>query len=90
MSHHGGSDEERVRRRHENQSWTAVHGAVAVWIEDALVAALAGVGTGSLVHTVGHVIDHDLGGAPGVDIPFFAVLSIVLIAVAALRWRTLR
>jgi uncharacterized protein YjeT (DUF2065 family) len=62
---------------------------LSVWIEDAGVVALGGVGIGSLVHTIGHVIDHDLGGQPAVDIPFHGALSIVLLAVAWVRWRSL-
>lgn len=35
---------------------------LAVWVGDGLVVALAGVGVGSLVHSVGHVLDRDLWG----------------------------
>lgn len=61
---------------------------LAVWIDDGLVVALGGVGFGSLVHGVGHALDRDLGGTPAIDIPFWAALSVLLLAVAVLRWRT--
>lgn len=61
---------------------------LAVWVGDALVVALAGVGVGSLVHSVGHVLDRDLGGTPAVDVPFFGALSVLLLAAAFVRWRT--
>jgi uncharacterized protein YjeT (DUF2065 family) len=63
---------------------------LSVWIDDASVVALGGVGIGSLFHTVAHAIDHDLGGQPTVDIPFHGAVSIVLLAVAGVRWRSLR
>jgi hypothetical protein len=63
---------------------------LSIAVADAAVVALGGVGIGSLVHAVGHVIDRDLGGNPGVDIPFFGVLSLLLIAIAWVRWRSLR
>jgi uncharacterized protein YjeT (DUF2065 family) len=62
---------------------------LSVWITDAAVVALGGVGIGSLVHAVGHVLDRDLGGTPAMDIPFHGALSIVLIGVAWVRWRSL-
>lgn len=62
---------------------------LAIRINDALVVALGGVGVGSWMHAVGHVLDRDLGGTPAVDIPFFAGLSVLLVAVAALRWASL-
>jgi uncharacterized protein YjeT (DUF2065 family) len=63
---------------------------LSVWIEDAAVVALGGVGVGSLVHTLGHGLDRHLGGTPAVDIPFFGALSIVLLGAALMRWRSLR
>lgn len=62
---------------------------LSVWISDGLVVALGGVGLGSLVHAVGHVLDRHLGGTPAVDIPFFAALSLLLVVAALLRWRSL-
>lgn len=61
---------------------------LAVWIDDGLVVALGGVGFGSLVHGVGHALDRDLGGVPAIDIPFWAAFSVLLLAVAVLRWRS--
>lgn len=61
---------------------------LAVWIDDGLVVALGGVGFGSLVHGVGHGLDRELGGTPAIDIPFWAAFSVLLLAVAVLRWRT--
>jgi hypothetical protein len=61
---------------------------LATRVRDGLVVALGGTGVGSLVHTVGHVLDRDLGGRPGLDIPFLAVLSAALLAGAALRHRS--
>ncbi|HVM13518.1 MAG TPA: hypothetical protein VM287_04220, partial [Egibacteraceae bacterium] len=62
---------------------------LSVWISDGLVVALGGVGLGSLVHAVGRVLDRHLGGTPAVDIPFFMALSLLLIATALLRCRSL-
>lgn len=61
---------------------------LSVWLRDALVVTLVGVGVGSLVHSVGHVLDRHLGGTPMVDIPFLAALSVLLLAAALLRWRS--
>jgi hypothetical protein len=61
--------------------------AVAVRRLDALTVALLGTGIGSGVHFVSHIIGHDLGGRPGVDLPLFGVLTLVLLAPGALRWR---
>jgi hypothetical protein len=57
---------------------------------DALATALLGVGTGSALHTLSHVVGRDLGGAPETDIPTFVVLTILLLAAGALRWRRQR
>lgn len=61
---------------------------LSLWSDDALVVALGGVGVGSLVHAVGHVLDRALGGTPMLDIPFFGALSVLLLAAALMRWRT--
>lgn len=52
-------------------------------------AALLGVGVGAGFHALAHVIDRDLGGSPGTDIPTFAVIAAVLIwaGTAAFRAR---
>ena len=63
---------------------------LAVWLQDALLAALTGVGVGAVAHVAAHVIDRDLGGDPLVDIPTFSVIAILLIAAAVARARTLR
>ena len=54
---------------------------------DGLAAALLGAGAGSLLHTIGHVIDSDLGGTPGTDIPTFGVLAAVLLVAGVARQR---
>jgi hypothetical protein len=54
---------------------------------DALAVALIGVGVGSAAHTLSHVLGRDLGGKPNVDIPLFAVLSVLLLAAGVVRWR---
>lgn len=61
---------------------------LAVWVGDGLVVALGGVGIGSLVHGVGHALDRHLGGTPAIDIPFWVALSVLLLAVSVLRWRS--
>jgi hypothetical protein len=55
---------------------------------DALAVTLVGVGIGSAAHLVSHVVGHDLGGSPALDIPFFTVLTVVLLVAGALRWRS--
>lgn len=63
---------------------------LAVVIPDALLAALAGVGAGAVFHLLAHVIDHDLGGDPAVDIPTFGLVAVLLIAAAVSRAATRR
>lgn len=62
---------------------------LAVIVSDALLVALAGVGTAAVFHVLGHVIDHDLGGEPAVDIPMFALTAVLLAAAAIVRAVTL-
>jgi hypothetical protein len=54
---------------------------------DALAVALCGVGVGAVAHTVSHAVDHDLGGAPAVDLPIWTALSLVLLVAGVTRWR---
>jgi len=54
---------------------------------DALAVALLGVGTGGAAHVIAHVVGHDLGGNPVVDIPFLGVLSALLLGAGVVRWR---
>jgi hypothetical protein len=54
---------------------------------DALAVALCGVGVGAVAHTLSHVVDRDHGGTPAVDIPFWVVLSLLLLWAGAARWR---
>ena len=63
---------------------------LAAFSRDALLVALAGVGTGALFHVLGHVVDHDLGGQPAVDIPLFALVAVALVAGAIVRAAGLR
>ncbi len=57
---------------------------------DGLAVALLGVGVGAALHTVSHIVGRDLGGTPETDIPFFAVIAILLLAGGGLRWRHAR
>ena len=54
---------------------------------DGLTVALLGAGIGSGVHVVSHLIGHDLGGRPEVDIPLFGLLTLALVVPGILRWR---
>ena len=54
---------------------------------DGLAVALLGVGAGAALHAVSHILGHDLGGTPETDIPFFAVLAVLLLAAGGFRWR---
>jgi hypothetical protein len=54
---------------------------------DALACALLAVGAGSLAHVASHAVTHDLGGTPGTDIPFFSILTVLLVTAGMLRWR---
>jgi hypothetical protein len=57
---------------------------------DALTVALAGVGVGTALHAVSHVVGRDLGGAPERDIPALIALAVLLLGAGFLRWRHLR
>ena len=54
---------------------------------DGLAVALSGVGIGSALHSVSHIIGRDLGGRPETDIPTFGVMTVLLLAAGWLRWR---
>lgn len=54
-----------------------------IWPLDSLSTALVGVGIGSAVHVVSHVIGRNLGGNPAVDIPLLTVLTLALLAAGA-------
>jgi hypothetical protein len=58
-------------------------------VRDALAAALLGVGIGSAAHVVSHVVGHDLGGTPELDIPFFSLITVLLLSAGMVRWRRL-
>src|SRR5215211_2658720 len=47
---------------------------------DGLAVALLGTGVGAALHTLSHIIGHDLGGTPETDVPVFAVIAILLLA----------
>ena len=53
----------------------------------ALSVGLVGVGLGSAAHVVSHAVGTDLGGTPETDIPFFAVMTGLLLAAGLLHWR---
>jgi hypothetical protein len=57
---------------------------------DGLAVALLGVGIGSALHTVSHVIGVNLGGNPLTDIPALAVLSIILLVAGWIRQRQVK
>lgn len=61
--------------------------SVAPAPSDALAVALIGVGVGMAAHTVSHVVGHDLGGNPAVDIPSQAVLAVLLLVAGLVRVR---
>lgn len=44
-----------------------------------LAAALLGVGIGSALHTVSHLLGRDLGGRPETDIPLFGAITLLLL-----------
>lgn len=54
---------------------------------DAIAVGLVGGGVGSIAHGVSHIIGADLGGNPGVDIPTFLVLGVLLGVAGVWRWR---
>lgn len=60
---------------------------LVAFLPDAHGAALLGVGVGGVFHAIGHVIDRDLGGSPGTDIPVFSLIAAVLLwaGIAQLR-----
>ncbi len=62
---------------------------LALLTNDALFVALAAAGIGSAVHAASHVIDHDLGGKD-TDAPLLALLALLLLVGAALRWAAIR
>jgi hypothetical protein len=55
----------------------------------ALTTGLLGVGVGSAAHVVSHLVGRDLGGTPEVDIPVFAVMTLLLLAGGLDSWRRL-
>ena len=62
--------------------------AVAFEGAGALPVALVGAGIGSGAHVVSHIVGRDLGGTPETDIPFFAIVTALLLAAGlARRWR---
>jgi hypothetical protein len=56
-------------------------------VRDALVAALVGVGIASAAHVVSHAVGHDLGGTPELDIPFFSIITVLLLTAGMVRQR---
>jgi hypothetical protein len=61
--------------------------AVVPEIPSGLTVALTGVGVGAALHTVSHIAGHDLGGAPETDIPFFALVAVLLLVAGGYCWR---
>jgi hypothetical protein len=58
---------------------------LAATFRDALVVGLLGVGLGSAAHVVSHAVGHDLGGEPAVDIPFFSIVTVLLVSAGMVR-----
>lgn len=56
---------------------------------DGVTTGLLGVGVGSAAHVISHLVGRDLGGTPEVDIPVFAVMTLLLLAGALASWRRL-
>jgi hypothetical protein len=56
---------------------------------DGLTTGLLGVAVGSAAHVISHVVGRDLGGTPEVDIPVFAVMTLLLLAGGLDSWRRL-
>ena len=52
----------------------------------AVTVALVGVGIGTALHAVSHVMGSDLGGNPGTDIPLFSVSALILLWAGARSW----
>ena len=59
-------------------------------LEDGLVVGLVGVGFGMVAHAISHVVGHDLGGTPAIDIPVFSLLGGLFLAGGLVRWRLTR
>ena len=57
---------------------------------DSLTVALIGVGVAATLHTISHLVGRDLGGAPGREIPAFAVIAAILLVAGGSRWRHVR
>ena len=55
---------------------------LATRMTDGLGVALWGASVGNAFHLLSHIMDTDLGGKPATDIPFFAVIALVLLAAA--------
>ncbi|HKJ54667.1 MAG TPA: hypothetical protein VJ978_01650, partial [Nitriliruptoraceae bacterium] len=56
---------------------------------DGLLAALAGAAVAAGAHVTSHVVGHQLGGTPLLDIPLFGGLTILLVTAAIIRHRDL-
>lgn len=62
--------------------------ALAVEAAGALAVALLGVGVGSAAHVVSHLVGHDLGGTPETDLPFFSLVTVLLVGAGLALWRS--
>lgn len=60
---------------------------LAAFVRDALVATLAGIGIGTLVHGAGHWIDWEIGGNPADP---WILLGFAALLLAAAAWRGVR
>ncbi|MBW3659925.1 MAG: hypothetical protein KY457_14900 [Actinobacteria bacterium] len=61
---------------------------LVAFLPDAHGGALLGVGVGGAFHAVGHVMDRDLGGSPGTDIPTFALIAALMLWAGAAQLRS--
>lgn len=63
---------------------------LAVFLRDALLVALSGVGVGAAFHAVSHLVDRGEGGDPARDIATFVTIAALLIVAAAVRRNGIR
>jgi hypothetical protein len=74
---------------HDVGSFQAGLGAAilfAVFVEDALTAALSGAAVGSVLHAISHFIDRGNGGR-STDPGALSILALLVVIAAVLRWR---
>lgn len=60
---------------------------LGILLHDTLLVTLSGVSIGAALHAISHVLDRNEGGDPSRDIPFFALIAVLLTAAAVVRAR---